>query len=115
MRISSDGRLTMVETIDHEARYKAELAIQKTVDHEKHCGERWQESRKAFDLLVKTVATGFETSDKSRSRLHDRIDGLNSRILYGVITILLSGVTTLGGFAWWLTIELAKVKGLVSP
>ncbi len=81
--------------------------------HEELCTERWAQSRKAFDALVESVKNGFADSDKSRSRLHDRVDGINQRILYGVIALLVSGIGTIAGVAWWLTVQIAQMKGLI--
>ncbi len=38
----------MTETIDHEARSKADKALTKIEGHEDRCEERWQEARKIF-------------------------------------------------------------------
>ena len=103
----------MAETIDHEARHRADRAMDAIQAHETLCGERWEQSRKASDALADKVERGFAASDGSRARLHDRIDAVNHRILYGVIALLAGGVTSIGSVAWYLATQIAQMKGLL--
>lgn len=69
-----------IEVVDHGARQKADLAMQAINSHERHCGERWGEARKAAESLRQTVSDGFNAASDSDRRLHQRID----RIIWAV-------------------------------
>lgn len=88
--------------------------------HEKLCGERWEQSRKGTDALAEKVDEGFASSDKSRARLHTRIDDLaggieaiQKRVLLWALGICGTGLVSLGGTVVYLGQKIAEMKGII--
>ena len=62
------------DVIDHYARATAEAAVRSVETHERHCGERWEQARKAHDETNVSLKEGFEKSNLAATGLHKRID-----------------------------------------
>ena len=62
------------DVIDHYARATAEAAVRSVETHERHCGERWEQARKAHDETNTSLKEGFATANLSAAGLHKRID-----------------------------------------
>lgn len=110
----------MEEPVDHEARHKADKALDAMESHEKLCTERWAQSRKVFEELVTKVTTGFAKSEDSRSRLHARIDGVNDnisliqkRVMLWALGILGAGIVSLASAVLYLGGQIAQMKGFI--
>lgn len=85
----------MTEVVDSEARGKAELALRAISSHETHCGERWQEARKAADRTNEALVTGFRQADESTRRLHQRIDRIIWAVAIGAVGLLANAMVLL--------------------
>lgn len=89
----------MTESVDHEARQTAAIALQRIEAHERFCEER---ARKA-DIFEKEVRIGIRdmtaSFDKGLTRIHERLDAFQ-RVVIGVGMTALVG--TVGGVLWFL-------------
>lgn len=89
----------MTETVDHEARSSAALALQKIESHERFCEER---ARKAeiFEAEVRVGIRDMANSfDKGLTRIHERLDAFQRVVIGVALTALATGV---GGIFWFL-------------
>lgn len=74
--------------VDHTARASAKEAQAAISTHERHCGERWQEARKAADATNDALKEGFNKASSSISRLHARIDRIVWAVAVGAVGLL---------------------------
>lgn len=89
----------MTETIDHEARSAAAMALQKIESHEKFCEERARNAEifeKEVRIGIRDMTTSF---DKGLTRIHERLDAFQRVVIGVALTALISGV---GGLFWFL-------------
>lgn len=86
---------SVVETVDWQARATADSAKQAIESHEKHCGERWGEARKAMEATNASLIEGFKAASESARRLHARIDKIVWAVALGACALLANAAVLL--------------------
>ena len=80
---------------DHEARIQAALAHQRIDSHERHCAERWMQTRESVELLHGRVSDTNAKLDENHRRVVRWIIGGQG----AVILVLLAAAVAAAGLA----------------